>query len=84
MMFNINNEVRVQLTAYGREVWKGQYDELNKLIYPSPPLGPPRQPDAKGWLTEQLWTIMNVFGPCLYMGGKQVFKHNIIVLEDEQ
>ena len=36
------------------------------------------QPDADGWLTEQLWVVMAVFGPHLVMGGPNLIETDIV------
>lgn len=72
--FNINRRVRVRLTEVGKRVW------LDYWALASQAVDAAWAADAikDGWLTTQLWQIMNVFGECTYLGcdipfGTEIF-----------
>lgn len=81
MKFNINNNVRIRLTPKGRKIWAHRYDELNKY-YVETVFKPEYPKEVDGWFEEQLWVIMNVFGPHLYNGGALLFETEIEIPED--
>jgi hypothetical protein len=83
MKFNINDSVRVKLTDHGRDIWYHRNDELNKKFNLHPPLSSGYPLEVDGWFEEQLWVIMNVFGPHLYNGCKQVFEKNVMEILEE-
>lgn len=64
MKFNINHKVRIQLTDVGRKAWAEQGNHWNP-------------PDAAGFLTEQLWQIMQTFGPLCDNGAPVPFHTDI-------
>lgn len=69
MNINLNTQVRVVLTDYGLNHLRGYYAGLNSVL-----------PANK---TEQftLWELMQIFGPCLYMGNTEIpFEKNAIDL----
>lgn len=76
--FNINDRVRVRLTDHGRAVHRKQYDLLvghlrNKDGFPY--IAPVE--DADGWSEWQLWSLMNTFGPHIWMTGEMCFATGI-------
>jgi hypothetical protein len=73
--FNINSSVRILLTDYGREVYMEAFERVGLEV------GPPKE-DADGWVTMQLWTVMELFGPHIHMGCKQPFSTQIEILVD--
>lgn len=63
--FNINENVRVKLTARGREIHRQRYEPLcakTGLTYR------PKTEDADGWSVWQLWDLMNLFGSAIQLG----------------
>lgn len=68
-MININDVVRVRLTASGRATVLAA---KGKSI----------REDVDGWSTWQLWDLMHTFGACLYSGTNDLpFVNNEIVLD---
>lgn len=70
MFFNINNLVRIKLTDEGRAI-AAREDRYF------------RSPDEDGWTSEQLWVVMQVFGPHLFNGGPLMFETEIEIPEKE-
>lgn len=69
--FNINENVNVRLTPYGRII-------LNKAF---PDWYTPYPEDSEGWTTFQLWKLMAMFGPHTRMGGlNECFETEIEIL----
>lgn len=61
--FNMNDYVRIKLTDHGKEVYRKYWaDRL--------PTHPPPQPhyDSEGWITMQLWVVMQYFGAAMGNG----------------
>lgn len=63
---NLNAKVRVQLTEHGKIIL--EMDE-----YASD------KPDADGFLEMQLWTLMRVFGPVMFLGNPNMPFENMNV-----
>ncbi len=60
---NVNDEVRVKLTARGRELHRKEHEYLfNPWDGEVPTYRPPVE-DIDGWSTWQLWRLMQCFGP---------------------
>jgi hypothetical protein len=76
---NLNDRVRVKLTARGREA-------LLEHIGPLTSRKPEESADIsyKGWrdgfVETQLWDLFNIFGDGIYMGSRAMFEENTIVL----
>ena len=70
MKFNINEEIKCELTLEGEKVLKRK----NKLSYENN-----YNPRSKV-LVEQLWEVMNIFGSEIFNGGPQLIKNNTIEL----
>ncbi len=67
---NINRQVEVTLTEYGRRILREHYRGLHWT-----------QPLPSGPARFTLWELMNTFGPCLFMGAPSLpFEGNAIVL----
>lgn len=60
---NINNQVKILLTEYGREIFKKHYQDLNCLEY---------MPDPRKELVMPMWEMAKIFGEVLYMGNTKV------------
>ena len=80
MKININDKVSVRLTPHGHEVLHSYCHTSNtpvsllKFIVM----------DSNDEYVFQLWELMGIFGPEMYMGNKQVFKKNEIILESRK
>lgn len=70
MLFNINDNVHVKLTNYGKTTLQTWYKNRG---LPQPDL----TPDAEGWTTWPLWELMSKFGSEIYMGGIACFEMTI-------
>ena len=79
---NINDEVYVKLTDYGKAVHKASWNKymgMTNFQYKEPDV------DACGFSKFPLWELMNIFGPCMYMGNTKIpFKNNIIKFKGEK
>jgi len=74
--FDINENVAVRLTDYGREIHKKDHEDFWKetgytMRYHAP------VEDEEGWSQWQLWSLMNKFGPYIMMGSPPVFETTI-------
>lgn len=78
---NINENVKVKLTDYGKNIFYHQYDELNKTY--GKEIIKPRYPkvDSDGYTSFQLWCFMNLYGSYIYMGAQNVIEPLEIVFE---
>lgn len=76
--FNINDDVRVKLTAAGQQALTkhlNQYADFG--VRPLDP-GDWSLPDKDGFVTVQLWDLMRVMGPAIRVGGPPLIESNII------
>ncbi len=85
MKFNINDKVKVKLTPYGRQMLRGNYDELRLFISPKYldkyPYVPIRE-DKDGWSEWQLWHLMESLGKHCHIGmTDQPFETEIDILD---
>jgi len=68
MKLNLNDTMRVQLTDYGRELLRAEYEPLHpssgKYAYS------PTKEDAEGWSTHTIWSLMSVIGSEFTICGK--------------
>ena len=76
LKFNINEEVKVKLTARGREIWWA-YTEANRPFDPTRAVLQMKE-DVEGWSTWQLWELMRIFGPHMFNGCIIPFEDNVI------
>lgn len=87
LKFNINENVRVKLTDYGREMLKKDHEEFwnmvqtlggrpNVLIEYVPPVE-----DDDGWSTWQMWCLMKNLGQYVGMATKNPFELTIEIGE---
>lgn len=74
LTLNINDRVSVELTEEGLKHLKKYWSHIDL----------PRDLSIPGLkenvLTTELWDVMSIFGPKIYMGGPQFFKTNQIKL----
>ena len=71
MKININDTVRVQLTAFGKEVLRKKFDETLRPRYPKLKFALPEE-DSGGWSSWQLWYLMNTFGECMFLDAQEL------------
>lgn len=77
---NINDKIKVKLTDYGKELYRGYLAEINALI--RLPISPRvLEFDENGYTTFQLWEFMNIFGSEMFMGNKNIIEDNEIIYE---
>ena len=80
--FNINDQVQVQLTDYGRACLRKNYEELvARWGGPAPFKFRLPEEDSEGWSKWQLWRLMEELGP--HIGMELPFKVRIR-LEDSE
>ena len=68
---NINIQVKIKLTQYGRNILKQHYSEFPSLA----------KLDETGYFKSELWNIMYIFGEHLYNGSKQIIEENELLLD---
>lgn len=80
MKFNINHNVKVKLTDYGREMLKKEHDEFWK-DFPEQfhEYNPPKE-DAEGYCTWQMWFLMESLGKYISPCGPLPFETEIEIL----
>lgn len=80
MKFNINDCVRVKLTQVGRDILEQHHREMCASLSDYLPYIP-KEEDAEGWSSWQLWILMRNFGG-LTMGGMDLpFETEIEIIE---
>jgi hypothetical protein len=84
--FNLNDKVCVRLTDHGRTIVREKNESTIAMFHSLPnnvieDLRKPVKEDIQGWSEWQLWELMQVFGPYMFMGKKQVFKNNDILIK---
>lgn len=72
---NLNDRVRVKLNDRGRMIL---YQHYQGFGIPSD-----ARPDSEGYVTMQLWVVMQIFGPTLQIGFDTPFTPNDIILLDQ-
>lgn len=81
MKFNINNEIKIKLTAYGKNILKEQHEELYKFIPEKRKFELPPE-DSDGWSVWQMHDVMNRFGQYVWMGNNGLpFETGIEIIE---
>lgn len=71
MTINLNDNVTVSLTEFGKEVLKDYHKNLGSTVSPTQVLSMP------------LWELAQIFGPHLYNGApKMVFSENLIEVKN--
>lgn len=78
---NINNDVEITLTEYGKHILDNHRKKLEKgtgikldIIF---------KYEESGVYKAQLWELMNIFGSHIYNGAEQVFVNNEIKYLDD-
>ena len=80
-VINVNSMVRVKLTNYGRDIYYHQYDETNER-FPSAFIAPSYPKTEDGYLKDQLWSVMHIFGKYLALGARRPFDADIVIDDD--
>ncbi len=80
--FNINSNVKVKLTKFGKEHHRQRHidfwNSLQKDVVYLPPME-----DQDGYCEFQLWKLMEIFGSFCVMGGGELPFETIILIEDK-
>lgn len=77
IIFNTNYKVAVLLTEHGRNILQTRHNEMAHN-HPRVDFGEwDRNIDATGWYHDQLWRIMQIFGPHLSLGSVMPFETQI-------
>ena len=81
---NLNEEVKVKLTDYGKEIYYHQFDFVNKragreVLEPQFP-----KEDESGYTKFQLWDFISLYGEHIGVGKKPVIKPLEIVFRKEE
>ena len=87
LTFNVNSKVLVRLTDRGRELHRRSYqDTIARIpagLAADNPYKPPKE-NAEGWTDFQLWELMELFGPHIFLGCEQPFESNIRLLVENE
>lgn len=67
MKFNIDNNVKVKLTEYGKDILREQHNSLYKTINVKKEFKLPPE-DDNGYSEWQLWNLMATFGDWINFG----------------
>lgn len=70
--FNVNMNVRVKLTDYGRRLHRENHEALYRNVGAEPSRYRAPEEDADGWSTWQLWDLMHEFGKSLWNGARDI------------
>ena len=77
--FNINDYIKVKLTAYGCSVHMTHYKKYLGKNYNEKIFAP--VVENEGYTIYQLWELMNIFGEHMFNGAEQVIENNLIYFE---
>lgn len=81
--FNINHNVRVQLTKEGKLALEAYHRRFWTCVRPGMPVPEYTLPteDENGWSTWQLWSLMEQIGSAMSLGGPLLFGTEIELLD---
>lgn len=79
--FNVNSKVKVKLTDKGWDILRADRERMQKLV-PTHDWKLPT-PDEDGYLTYQMWTFMQMFGPHITMGMMPPFETDIFLVTND-
>lgn len=82
MKLNINDYVKVKLTAHGKAILKQQHKEF-VAAYPKIGYKFNLPEETDGWSRWQLWSLMETFGSSMGLGCKMPFETIIDIVEAE-
>lgn len=78
---NLNTYVKVQLTAFGVEIYNHQYDwavgRLQNFDRPYPII------DEDGYMTIELWRLFEIYGKYVGCARDQIFKGSLIYMNED-
>jgi hypothetical protein len=77
---NLNSRASVTLSANGAEVFNAYYDRLYALMPPAAQEYKPARAAAGHVHEDQLWSILQIFGPNIIMGMASPFDPNGITI----
>lgn len=69
LKFNINNQVKVRLTNFGKEIIRDTNDKMSRLLGEKVAL---YKVDEEGYTTFQMYQLMNIFGQYMNVGIVEV------------
>ena len=84
--FNINQNVKVKLTDYGREMLENKY---NSFIGDNPNINIEKkffipEPDENGYTTFQMWDLMHIFGNYIDPNNSNIPFDKLMLLQFEE
>lgn len=82
ILFNVNDSVRVKLTARGKQVLRAQHAELYAGYGNRAPSYTEPKEDEDGWSKWQLWALMSHFGGSTHLGIDPCFETEIQILTE--
>jgi hypothetical protein len=80
MKFNVNDEVRVKLTSFGRSIHRLQWEAREQSVRELLGAYEPPIEDSEGWSTWQLWELMHSFGAHCFNGCIIPFEMQIDII----
>lgn len=83
---NINDTVKVKLTPHGADIYFHQYDKLRAGMNPKAAASfKPRLPevDKDGYTRFQLWRFVNLYGPYMALGEKNILVDFNVYIDDD-
>lgn len=84
-MPNINDEIKVKLTAHGKDILDKDVEDTLSTIKTliSDKTYYPYHVDKDGYIEFQLWDFMRIFGPHFWNGCPQIIENNEIIFTPE-
>lgn len=83
---NLNDNIKVKLTEYGKNIYRSQFDDLNRTLKrKGVPLCSRPEPDidAEGYTKMQMWCFMELFGPHIGLGKQNFIEPLEVVCETQ-
>ena len=81
---NLNDRIKVKLTAHGQEVYRSRWEELNRMAGRVVVFPHYAQVDKEGYTSFQLWDFMETFGEHIGMAKTNVIDPINIYLAEEK
>lgn len=83
MKINLNENIKVKLTDFGKDVFYHRFDEINERL--GREAIQPRYPsvDENGYSTFQLWVFIDIFGEYINWSSQNVIEPLEIIYEGE-
>ena len=82
---NLNQNIKVKLSDFGKEIYYHRFDEVNKKIqlHGGKPIKPTMpKVDAEGYTQFQIWHFMNLYGKYMEMCGERVLETLDVIIVD--